>query len=328
MKKFLAVLGVALICIFPLRVISQKLPDPLTMWAYPWAYPTGAGESVSIIDPDRAVHVPDSSVTYTYKETRDIFRAPDWHPADHPAMPSIVERGRKPDVFACGYCHRADGSGGPENASLAGLPRDYIVQQVAAFKNGARRATVSPDDGPFNYMRGVAMNVTEEEVNMAAAYFSAIKPRQNIKVLETDKVPTPRMTGFFFADAKTGSTEPIGNRILEVPNDEEQFENRDGRSQFTAYVPLGSIKQGERIATGQDPQKGARCEACHGTGLTGNGQIPRLAGRSPSFIARQLYDFKHGGRTGSASEPMKAVVANLSSDDMQALAAYIGSIPP
>ena len=32
--------------------------------------------------------------------------------------------------FACGFCHRADGLGEPESASLAGLPAEYIVRQV------------------------------------------------------------------------------------------------------------------------------------------------------------------------------------------------------
>jgi len=327
-KAFAAFLFAGLTLVFTLLPIAQNLPDPLTVWAYPWAYPTSEGESDSATDPDKSIHVPESTVMYSYKDTRDIFHAPDWHPDDHPSIPAVVEYGRKPAVFACGYCHRADGSGGPENASLAGLPHEYIVQQVAAFKNGTRKATISPDNGPFHYMHAVATAVTESETNIAATYFSAIKPKRNIAVVETDTIPTTRMVGHFFAYVKNGSKEPIGNRIVEVPNDEEQFENRDPRTQFTAYVPVGSLKRGELLATGKDPQKAVRCETCHGPGLRGSGLIPRIAGRSPSFIARQLYDFKHGGRTGSASAPMLAVVANLSSDDMQSLAAYVSSLSP
>ena len=49
-------------------------------------------------------------------------------------MPEIVARGRKPGTFACGFCHRADGPGGPENASLAGLSAAYIKQQMAGYQ--------------------------------------------------------------------------------------------------------------------------------------------------------------------------------------------------
>ena len=52
-----------------------------------------------------------------------------------------MARGRKPDVFACGVCHRADGSGGPENANVRGLPAEYIVQQMLAYKSGARQSS-------------------------------------------------------------------------------------------------------------------------------------------------------------------------------------------
>ena len=31
-------------------------------------------------------------------QIRDLFKAPDWHPTDHPFMPDIVSTGRKPGV--------------------------------------------------------------------------------------------------------------------------------------------------------------------------------------------------------------------------------------
>src|SRR5215218_1543756 len=94
-----------------------------------WAYPiTPAGSKPT---PDDGVprRVPNSAATYTLTQLRDRFIASDWHPEDHPPMPLIVAQGRKPDVFACGFCHRADGPGTPQNATLAGLPVAYIEQQ-------------------------------------------------------------------------------------------------------------------------------------------------------------------------------------------------------
>jgi cytochrome c553 len=120
--------------------------------------------------------VPDSASVYTVPQTRDRFSAPDWHPEDHPKMPAVVMQGRKPDVFACGFCHRADGPGGPENASLAGLPAAYIAQQMADFKSGARTTSV-PVRSPPMLMLNVAKAASDAEIQEAAAYFSSLKPR-------------------------------------------------------------------------------------------------------------------------------------------------------
>ena len=40
------------------------------------------------------------------------------------------------------------------------------------------------------------------------------------------------------------------------------------------------------------------CASCHGPDLKGVGQIPGIAGRSTNYVVRQLYDVKHGFRTG------------------------------
>jgi cytochrome c553 len=58
--------------------------------------------------------------------------------------------------------------------------------------------------------------------------------------------------------------------------------------------------------------------ACHGPGLKGLGPIPGITGRSPSYIVRQLYDFKHGTRAGIGSALMKGSVEKLAVEDMVA----------
>jgi cytochrome c553 len=55
--------------------------------------------------------------------------------------------------------------------------------------------------------------------------------------------------------------------------------------------------------------------------------VPGIAGRSPSYLVRQLYDLKHGARAGPGSEQMKPVVEQLTTDDMLVLAAYAASLP-
>jgi cytochrome c553 len=56
--------------------------------------------------------------------------------------------------------------------------------------------------------------------------------------------------------------------------------------------------------------------------------VPGIAGRSPSYLVRQLYDFQQHSRQGSAGAPMAPVVEKLSHNDMIALAAYIASLKP
>jgi len=65
---------------------------------------------------------------------------------------------------------------------------------------------------------------------------------------------------------------------------------------------------------------------CHGQDLNGLGPVPGIAGRSPSYIMRQLWDIQQGSRKGTWSPLMKQVVANLSQDDMLNLSAYVASL--
>ncbi len=291
-----------------------------------WAYAANPPDFKLSPDDGTVRRVPGSIAGYTLTQLRDRFVSPIWHPGDIPPQPEVVARGRKPDVFACGFCHRADGPGGPENANLTGLPVAYIVQQMADFKSGARKSSV-PELGPQTLKASLAKAVTAEEVEAAAAYFSSVKARSIVRVVEADEVPKTYVTGWHLAVSKIGEKEAIGQRIIEVPVDLEQFVNRDTRARFTAYVPTGSIQKGRALAAGEGG-KTVQCETCHGPGLKGLGPIPGIAGRSPSYIVRQLYDFKHGTRAGSGSALMKASVEKLTVEDMLVLAAYAASLAP
>ena len=91
---------------------------------------------------------------------------------------------------------------------------------------------------------------------------------------------------------------------------------------------MGSIKKGETLAATGSAGAATQCAVCHGPNLSGLADVPGIAGRSPSYIVRQLYDFKHGARGGPGSELMKPVVEALSVENMLALAAYAASLPP
>ena len=291
-----------------------------------WAYPVNPPDFKPTPDDGVPRHVPDSSVTYTLTQLRDFFTAPVWHPEEHPPLPPIVAQGRRPSVFACGFCHRADGPGGPENSSLAGLPAHYIIQQMADFKSGVRKTSVPKRN--VDFMLSLSKDINDEEVRAAAEYFSALKPKSNIRVVETDTVPKTFVAGWFLAAMKTGETEPIGQRIIEVPEELERFEHRDTRARFIAYVPLGSVTKGAELVTTGGSGKTLQCAICHGRELKGLGPAPSISGRSPSYIVRQLYDIQNGARDGVATQLMKATVANLTIEDMVSIAAYLASQSP
>ena len=291
-------------------------------WAYPWA----PDFKVAPAD-DVPRHVPDSSQSFTTAQERDLFFVPDWHPEEHPPMPDVVARGRSPDVRACGSCHRAAGTGGPENAGIAGLPAAYIVQQIKDYKSGARKFA-GPQRSPVTVMVAIAKASNDDEIEAAAAYFSSLKPRTNIKVVETDTIPVTQIARVFYMTVKDAGTEPIGERIVETPVDAAQFEHRDTHSQFIAYVPKGSIAQGETLATTGGAGVTLACITCHGSDLRGVGLVPGIAGRSPSYLARQLYDFQQHARAGTAGAPMVSVVERLTQNDIVALAAYASSLTP
>jgi cytochrome c553 len=74
--------------------------------------------------------------------------------------------------------------------------------------------------------------------------------------------------------------------------------------------------------------KTTQCGVCHGPDLKGMGPVPGLAGRSPSYLVRQMYDMQVGARKGIWTDLMKPVVSPLTDDDMIAIAAYLASRTP
>ena len=58
----------------------------------------------------------------------------------------------------------------------------------------------------------------------------------------------------------------------------------------------------------------------------GLGNVPGIAGRSPSYMMRQLWDMKQGTRSGLQAQLMMPVIANLSMDDMTDIVAYLASV--
>ncbi len=307
--------------------ISQPLIDPPPYWAY--AVNPPAPPSDNSVKPDETAlfHIPGSKIAFTDAQVHDFFNVPDWHPSAHPRMPDLVARGRQPEAYACGYCHLPNGQGRPENSSLAGLPAAYIIQQLADFKSGARKSS-DPDLKPVANMAANETKATDAEIQIAAEYFAALKPKPWIRVVEAKFVPKTHVAGWMLVVSTPHEMEPIGDRIIETPENLERTELRDDSSGFIAYVPPGSLKRGKTLVTTGANGKTIPCATCHGPNLRGLKNVPPIAGRSPSYIVRQLYDMKSGTRAGLNFPQMKPVVANLSIFDIIDIAAYTSSLEP
>jgi cytochrome c553 len=320
MNKFM-VAGLGVLCFSPVALpYLFATSDAFPSWAYP-VDPPATTVAHAPKDDGTLLHVPDSDVALTRTQIDGGDMVADWHPEDHPAMPDIVKKGRQ-NVRACAYCHQPSGAGRPESASLAGLTEPYIKEQIDTFKKGLRKGS-EPKRVPENMMNQIAANLTEDEIAEAAKYFSGLTLGSFVKIVETDTAPKTFVTDGMLAKSPEGGTEPIGARIIEVPEDLARAKNRDPRAPFVAYVPKGSLQAGKPFVTG-----GALpCISCHGSDLHGRGDIPHIAGRSPSYILRQLYDIQKGNRTGAVA-PMQQVVSGLKLNDMIAIAAYVASRDP
>lgn len=324
------------------------------LWAYGFERPPQSGERAApqappshALRPDESTaeqtrphHINGSRMAFSLLQIRDGQNVVDWFPEDHPPMPDVIAHGPValgPLRRGCAQCHLPNGKGRPENAPPGGLARSYILRQLEDFRSGLRYSA-DPRKPNTNTMIELAKAMSDEELQTAADYFASIPFTSWVRVIETDRVPKTRIDNNLFLALEQARTEPIAGRIIEVPENEEQSETyRNPHSGFVAYVPPGSIAKGRELATtggthvvGQQLVSGktTACITCHGVDLTGIGDVPAIAGRSPSYIVRQLWDIQQGTRRGVSSALMKVVVMNLSAEDFVDIAAYVASRPP
>ena len=299
-------------------------------WAYAIPAPAPAGAPAAPAAPPDASpkQIPGSTLSFTRQQISDGFGPADWFPGDHPVMPDIVAHGKRPDVRACGLCHYPNGKGRQENAGVAGLPISYFIQQMNDFRDGLRKSADSRKANT-NLMAVYAKAMTPEEIKAAAEYFGAMKWTPWIKVVETNTVPKMVSHGGIWVPLDGNQQEPIGVRIVETPENVERTEVlRDPRSSFIAYAPVGSIKKGEALATTGGNGRTVACGVCHGADLRGIGPVPGIAGRSPSYLSRQMYDMQAGARHGEWADLMKPVVAKLTDEDLVSISAFVASRTP
>ena len=227
----------------------------------------------------------------------------------------------------CGGCHLSNGFGRPDSASLAGLPAVYIEEQIADYRRGVRRSAEPATDASAA-MAAVAVAASSADVRAASEHFASITYTPWIRVVEAGTVPRTKVAGGLFLAIENGGLEPLGNRIVEIARGPAAGGLRDAETGFVAYVPVGSLKRGESLVTTGGGGRTVRCALCHGDDLKGLGPVPGIAGRSPIYEVRQLYDMQQGFRRGLGADLMKATVARLTEADMIAIAGYVASRSP
>ena len=312
---------------------QEKLQTPV------WAYAIQLGPPAPpIVEDGKIYSLPGSGKSFTRSKIRSVDPkdpgVADWYPNEHPPMPKVVSTGEEGPgtrgIRPCGLCHYPNGKGRGENASVAGQPRDYIIATLHDMKTGVRKSSEPRKTNAFQ-MDDFAKAMTEDEINQAADYFSAMAWTPWIKVVESSTAPKVRSAGGLYIklEGADAGMEPIGHRVVEVADDGEATEViRDPHSGFTAYVPPGSVAKGKALVMTGGGGKTTACVACHGANLSGVGSIPSIAARSPQYMARQINDFQRGTRHGAMASLMQPVVAKLTEDDIVDITAYLASLPP
>jgi cytochrome c553 len=175
---------------------------------------------------------------------------------------------------------------------------------MAEFRAGGRKGMLAAP------MIAIAHAISEPDDIAASDYFASLTGAGGMRFAEPG-----------------GETEPIGNRIIVLPQDESRTRSRDPHSGFVDYVPLGSVARGEALVVSAS-SKSLPCAPCHGRDLKGQGDVPAISGRAPIYTVRALNDMKIGMRSGRSMAQMEAVVEKLGIEDMIAIAAYLGTREP
>ena len=301
----------------------QRGADPTSDLA--WAYPHGPTSTFGQPLGPGPFRVPGSALVLTRAQLDGAKGPIDWHPDDHPPAPPVVGGPARAGLTPCGECHLLNGAGFPASADLAGLPADYIIAQVMAFRTGARRSANAGQPNTAEMIK-VANAVSPAELRQAADYFSRLPRSRWVRAVETSQAPKTFPDQYGWRNPTPGGgTEPVGDRIVELSDDLPRMMIGDDHVMLTDYVPPGAVERGRRVAmTGGGA--GTPCQSCHGPALAGVGPVPPISGRPAGYVARTLWDIRTGARHDPGAAPMQAVSRGLTASEIRDVSAYLASL--
>ena len=312
----------------PIRAQAQEVEGANAV--LPWAYVLNepASGNADAPDPDEVVTVPGSSVSMPRSAINLTNGPPDWHPDSHPPMPELVAKGGGDGVVACGYCHLPNGQGKPENAQCGGAA---VRVHRAADDGLAKRSTQDgrAADGPAGLhgadrpgrhrCAGSCVPRSTSHRSTSSRGFASWRPTW------CPRHGSPAGSTRWSKAAGWSRSARAWSRRRRICIEPSCV--MTPRVLSPTYPPAPSHE--ESASRPPATMAGRRpAPVCHGPQLRGLGPVPALAGRSPSYIARQLYDLQTGIRNGAWSDLMDATVANLTTEDIVNLAAYTASLEP
>ena len=128
-------------------------------------------------------------------------------------------------------------------------------------------------------------------------------------------------TGKRRSDLMTPMLAKISNRDLK-----ELAAHLAGQSPAPSAAQNAPVVERGRALYEQGTATVPACIGCHLPNGVGAPRYPRLAGQRQAYVVQQLANFKQGGRTNDRARVMRNIAANLSDEDMAALAEYLASL--
>ncbi|WP_440589877.1 c-type cytochrome [Pseudoalteromonas pernae] len=93
-------------------------------------------------------------------------------------------------------------------------------------------------------------------------------------------------------------------------------------------IAMSAMAMNAQAADGKALYTEKNCHTCHGAdGKTPIMPLyPKLAGQNKDYMVAQMKDIKSGARSNGMSMAMKAMVANVSDEEFEAIAAYLAGV--
>ena len=129
---------------------------------------------------------------------------------------------------------------------------------------------------------------------------------------------------------KSGERQNVLMSPMATPLSDQDMEDLAAWYSSQALTPKEAdpalVSKGERLYRGGDASRNiTACIACHGPTGQGNplAGYPAIAGQHATYASISLKAYRAGERRSDSNRMMRSVAANLSDDDIEALASYV-----
>ena len=232
-----------------------------------WAFPVAGKVQPPTKQNDQPKTVAGSLKSHTQAQIDNLKNPPDWFPNMHPPMPQVVAQGAK--TFACASCHLPIGTGHDASVIWQGCPLLTLSDKWPISKTTPEKDLVTCPTSLKLLVTGTSdlplHTLPCSPLGPGSAWWRPTWCLRLTSTRVTCRLALPR-----------GVKEPIGNRIVELPETEEAAVERDPRPGFIVYAPIGSITKGKRLVTSGGDGKTTPCGTCHGPTLLGQVSRRRL----------------------------------------------------